>query len=53
MTPYDYFRKCLANLDELYLDKLSRFGAGHPATEFIAHCREECEFQLQQNWYIP
>lgn len=52
-TPYEYFRRCLANLDELYLDKLERFGAGHPATEFIAYCRDGCEIQLQQMRYIP
>lgn len=52
MTPYEYFRNTLAGLDDLYLEYLSRFGSGHPITQYVWQIREECEVHLQNHWYI-
>ena len=51
-NPRQYFYRTLAGLDEIHMECLSNYGAGHPITMYIETIREACQQALQESWYI-
>lgn len=52
LSPREYFYRAVAGMDELYLEMLVAYGAGHPVTEYVREVRDICRLRLEEFWYI-